>query len=156
MPSENERQVVVHGTAKDFRQEVTWGPFHLIGDEPLDIGGGDTGPGPYEYLLIALGTCTSMTIGMIARQRGWSVTGVKVTLRHDRIHAEDCKECETKRGMVEHIVRDNRNRRRPHQGAARDAVLDRAALPGRDHAHLGDPDRGPPETDGRLNTRISQ
>lgn len=106
MASENERQVVVQGTAKDFRQEVTWGPFHLIGDEPVSLGGGDTGPGPYEFLLIALGTCTSMTIGMIARQRGWPVTGVRVTLRHDRIHAEDCKHCETKRGLVDHIVRE--------------------------------------------------
>ena len=106
MASEKERRVVVEGTAKDYRQKVHIGPFHLVADEPVSMGGGDTGPGPYEYLLTALGTCTSMVVSMIARQRGWPVESIRITMRHDRIHAEDCMECETKRGMVDHIVRE--------------------------------------------------
>jgi putative redox protein len=106
MASEKARQVVVEGRMDVFRQEVHVGPFDLVGDQPAALGGGDGGPGPYDYLLIALGTCTSMTIGLVARRQGWPLEGVRVTLRHDRIHADDCADCETKRGMIDHIVRD--------------------------------------------------
>ena len=106
MASEKDRRVVVEGTAKDYRTEVQVGPFQFVADEPISMGGGDTGPGPYDYLLAALGTCSSMVVSMIARQRGWPVESIRITLRHDRIHAEDCRECETRRGMVDHIVRE--------------------------------------------------
>ncbi|BAX91191.1 OsmC family protein [Mycobacterium shigaense] len=56
----------------------------------------DAGPTPYDLLLAALGSCTSMTVRMYAERKGWPLAGVRVTLRHSRIHAQDCAECETK------------------------------------------------------------
>ena len=106
MAIEKAGQVVVEGKASGFRQEVRVGRFALVGDEPSETGGTDAGPGPYDFLLIALGTCTSMTIGLVARRKGWPLESVRVTLRHDRIHAEDCANCETRRGMVDRIERD--------------------------------------------------
>src|SRR5258708_5410898 len=88
--------VVVRGAAGGFPQEILVGPFRLIADEPKAAGGTDTGPSPYDFLLASLGSCTSMTIAMYARRKGWPLTDVTVQLRHSRIHAADCLECETK------------------------------------------------------------
>jgi uncharacterized OsmC-like protein/alpha-beta hydrolase superfamily lysophospholipase len=74
-------------------------------DEPLDVGGADTGPGPYDVLLSALGACTSMTMRMYARRKGWDYSPSRVTLRHDRIHAADCETCETTSGHVDRVHR---------------------------------------------------
>jgi len=95
--------VVVRGTAKDFLQEVEAGKYHLRADEPADFGGGDAAPGPYDFLLIALGTCTSMTIGLHARRKQFPLETIAVSLSHTRIHAKDCEECETKEGMLDRI-----------------------------------------------------
>ena len=98
--------VVVHGRAGGFAQEITVGSHHLKGDEPVNVGGTDTGPGPYDFLLAALGTCTSMTVAMYARRKGWPLEAVTVRLRHSRIHAADCAECETREGLLDRIERD--------------------------------------------------
>jgi len=74
-------------------------------DEPTDVGGGDTGPNPYEVLLSALGACTSMTLRMYARKKGWEFGATRVELAHDRIHAADCEDCETEVGRVDRIQR---------------------------------------------------
>src|SRR3954471_2018828 len=95
--------VVVRGNAREFLQEVVAGKHHLRGDEPVSYGGRDEAPGPYEYLLIALGTCTSMTIGLYARRKGIPLENITVSLRHSRIHAKDCEECETKQGMLDRL-----------------------------------------------------
>jgi putative redox protein len=92
--------VVVRGRADKFQQEIIAGAHRLTADEPADVGGSASGPGPYEYLLAALGTCTSMTIGLYARTRKWPLEDVLVSMRHGRIHARDCVECETKDGML--------------------------------------------------------
>jgi putative redox protein len=97
--------VTVRGSAEGFAQEITAGRHRLIADEPMAAGGSDRGPGPYELLLAALGACTSMTIALYARRKGWPLTGVTVRLRHSRIHADDCAECETKQGMLDRIER---------------------------------------------------
>jgi len=95
--------VVVRGTASGFLQEVVSGTHHLQGDEPVSVGGNDAAPGPYDYLLIALGVCTSMTVGLYARRKQLPLEKITVSLSHSRIHAKDCEECETKEGMLDRI-----------------------------------------------------
>ena len=66
----------------------------------------DTGPSPYDLLLASLGTCTSMTISLYARRQKWPLEGVTVSLHHDKIHANDCTECETRVGKIDRIERE--------------------------------------------------
>jgi len=89
-----------------FQQRVAVGSHRLLADEPVGAGGLDSGPGPYDLLLAALGACTSMTIGMYAERKGWKVPKVRVSLRHRKIHAEDCADCETRAGMLDEIERE--------------------------------------------------
>src|SRR5579862_3881940 len=98
--------VVVRGSAAGFAQEILAGQHRMTADEPLSAGGTDTGPSPYDLLLAALGACTSMTLGMYARRKEWPLEEVTVHLRHSKIHATDCAECETKEGMLDRIERD--------------------------------------------------
>jgi uncharacterized OsmC-like protein len=100
------REVVVRGRADGFAQEVVAGRHRFAADEPLGAGGTDTGPSPYDLLCAALGACTSMTLGMYARRKQWPLVSVTVRLRHSRIYASDCAECETKEGMLDRIERD--------------------------------------------------
>ncbi|HWY50849.1 MAG TPA: OsmC family protein [Chthoniobacterales bacterium] len=98
--------VIVHGTASGFAQEVEIGSHELYADEPPSYGGTDSGPSPYDLLLAALGSCTSMTIGFYARKRRWPLEKITVSLRHSKIHAIDCEECETKEGRIDRIELD--------------------------------------------------
>jgi len=100
------RSVVVRGSATGFAQEILAGPHRLSGDEPVSAGGTDTGPSPYDLLLAALGACTSMTLGMYARRKGWPLAEVIVNLRHSKTYAIDCAECEAKEGILDRIERD--------------------------------------------------
>jgi uncharacterized OsmC-like protein len=95
--------VLVRGSADSFKQEITAGKHRLVADEPVSAGGGDAGPDPYDYLLAALGVCTSMTVGLYARRKQFPLENIKVSLWHSRIHAKDCQECETRDGMVDRI-----------------------------------------------------
>jgi putative redox protein len=95
--------VVVHGNAREFLQEIVAGKHHLRADEPVSYGGKDAAPGPYDYLLIALGVCTSMTVGLYARRKEIPLENITVSLRHSRIHAKDCEDCETNAGMLDRI-----------------------------------------------------
>jgi uncharacterized OsmC-like protein len=95
--------VAVHGSARSFRQEVVVGKHSLIADEPVSAGGSDAGPDPYDYLLTALGVCTSMTVGLYARRKEFPLENITVSLWHSRIYAKDCEECETKEGMLDRI-----------------------------------------------------
>jgi uncharacterized OsmC-like protein len=95
--------VVVRGNARGFLQEVVSGKHNLRADEPVSAGGSDAAPGPYDYLLIALGVCTSMTVGLYARRKRWPLENIIVSLQHSRIHAKDCEECETKEGILDQI-----------------------------------------------------
>jgi uncharacterized OsmC-like protein len=95
--------VVVHGKPNAFLQEITVGKHHFRVDEPASIGGTDSAPDPYDYLLASLGACTSMTVGLYARKKQIPLEAVTVSLSHARIHAEDCANCETKEGMLDRI-----------------------------------------------------
>lgn len=88
-----------------FQQLVSVGAHRLIADEPAAVGGNDTGPGPYDYLLAGLGACTSMTMRMYAERKALPVERITVTLSHKKIHAADCEECETKEGKIDRIER---------------------------------------------------
>jgi putative redox protein len=88
--------VWVRGSGEGFAQEVRAGGHALLADEPLDSGGTDRGPTPYDFLLAALGACTSMTVALYARRKAWRLDAVTVRLRHSRVHAQDCADCETK------------------------------------------------------------
>jgi putative redox protein len=88
-----------------FIETIRAGRHVLTADEPLAVGGADTGPGPYEYLLAALGSCTAMTLRMYARQKTWPLDKVTVRLSHSKIYAVDCAECETKEGKIDRIER---------------------------------------------------
>lgn len=78
-----------HAEDHHFAQRVLAGRHHLLADEPIGIGD-DSGPTPYDYLLAGLGTCTSMTLRMYADRKKLPLEHVRVTLQHDRIHADDC------------------------------------------------------------------
>lgn len=78
---------------------------HFPADEPETNGGTGKGPDPYELLLMSLGACTSMTLRLYANHKNLPVENIEVRLRHDRIHARDCEECETAEGYVSRIER---------------------------------------------------
>jgi uncharacterized OsmC-like protein/alpha/beta superfamily hydrolase len=89
-----------------FTQTISVGAHRARADEPVSVGGNDSGFTPYDLLLAGLGACTSMTMRMYADQKKWPLEHVSVQLRHNKIHAQDCAECETKEGKVDRIERD--------------------------------------------------
>jgi uncharacterized OsmC-like protein len=103
LAEQTEPPVIVRGTAAGFSQKIEVGRHHLTADEPVSFGGTDTGSSPYDLILAALGACTSMTIGLYARKRGWPLKDITVSLRHSKIHARDCNDCETKEGRIDRI-----------------------------------------------------
>jgi len=96
-------EVIVRGKGSSFSQEIDAGKHHFQADEPIEVGGKDAAPNPYDYLLAALGACTSMTIGWYARKRNIPVEDIRVSLWQSRIHAKDCEDCITKDGMIHRI-----------------------------------------------------
>jgi uncharacterized OsmC-like protein len=105
MTNSGETRVVVR-TGEDLRTETEAGGHELVADEPTSFGGTDAGPTPYDYLLVALGSCTTMTLRMYADRKGWPLESVTVRLSQDRIHAADCEECETEEGRIDRIERE--------------------------------------------------
>lgn len=97
------KSVTTVRTEDGFRTEVVSNGFPLVADEPESVGGTNTGPTPYDYLLTALGTCTGMTLRMYADRKQWPLEAVTVELTHRRIHAKDCEQCETDEGTVDEI-----------------------------------------------------
>ncbi len=96
---------VIVRSLDNLRQEIAAGPHTFYADEPADAGGDDAGPDPYELLLAALGACTSMTIQLYARRKGWPLETVEVRLSHRRDHVRDCEECEQKPVQIDVIER---------------------------------------------------
>jgi len=93
-------------TVKNFggyKTEITSGDNSIIADEPVESGGSDMGFNPYDLLLSSLGSCKAITIRMFAERRKYPLKDIIINLSHEKIHAEDCKECETKEGKIDHI-----------------------------------------------------
>lgn len=98
--------VVTETREGKFTQEIRAGTHHMRADEPAAAGGNDSGPSPYDLLLAGLGACTSMTIRMYAELKQLPLERVSVKLRHDKVHAQDCAECETREGKIDRIERE--------------------------------------------------
>src|SRR5450755_1648275 len=100
------RMVVVRETRNSkLQQTVSIGPHQMLADEPIAAGGEDSGPGPYDFVLAGLGACTSMTMRMYADRKSLPLQRVTVTLKHSKVYAQDCAECETREGMLDQIDR---------------------------------------------------
>jgi putative redox protein len=85
-----------------FLQDVEAGPkHHLLADEPATYGGTDAGPTPYQFLSAGLGACTSMTVRMYARRKGWPLEHVSVDISHNKVHAQDCADCPDKNAKID-------------------------------------------------------
>lgn len=98
--SHNAHQVVVSENGRGrYQQQIVAGTHTLLADEPVALGGGDAGPAPYDYLLAALGACTSMTLRMYAERKGLPLSGVSVTLVHEKLEVEG-------QGTIDRITRD--------------------------------------------------
>ena len=91
--------------AGKFQQAILTGPHRLFADEPEKMGGMNSGPAPYDYLLAGLGACTSMTIRLYAEFKKIPLQEVSVRLTHGKIHAKDCETCDTKVSTVDRIER---------------------------------------------------
>lgn len=88
-----------------FTQDINTNGHHLVGDEPKSSHGNDLGLNPYQFLLAALGTCTSMTMKMYADLKGIPLKSVEVELTHDKVHAKDCESSETETKKIDSIVK---------------------------------------------------
>ena len=107
MATKNDYFVTVRESGEGtFTQEVTAGNHALVADEPTSVGGDDLGPNPYDFLLVALGACTTMTLRMYARHKKLPLERVTVRMRHAKIHAKDCEDCESDKGMIDRIERE--------------------------------------------------
>lgn len=101
MPTE----VNVHTGTDHYKTTIRAEHHEWIADEPESVGGTDLGPNPYQLLLAALGSCTSITLRMYADRKQWPLVSVDVRLFHEKIHAEDCQKCESQQGMIDRITR---------------------------------------------------
>jgi len=107
LPPLGRAQVVTRTTADEgFRTDINAAGHALVADEPLAVGGDDLGPSPYDLLTAALGACTSMTLQLYARHKGWPLEAATVRLVHSKIHASDCADCETREGQIDRIERE--------------------------------------------------
>jgi uncharacterized OsmC-like protein len=95
--------VVVDSAQPDFLERITIGRHSLAADEPVEAGGADQAPNPYELLLAALGSCKGITMRLYAAQKQWPLQQVQVALSHSRVHADDCANCEAEAALVDQI-----------------------------------------------------
>ncbi len=98
--------VITQTSAPTLKTRINTGKHTLFSDEPVEVGGEDTGPSPYEILLSALGACTGMTITMYAKRKTMPLKGITVYLRHDKVYVEDCAHCEKDTSKIDLIYRE--------------------------------------------------
>lgn len=106
VPAHSDGGVTVSETGiGDFQNLVTVGRHQFLADEPVSVGGGDTGPTPYDFLLAGLGSCTAMTLRMYAGRKKWPLENVSVVLSHSKDYATDCVDCDPK-SRIDVFVRE--------------------------------------------------
>jgi uncharacterized OsmC-like protein len=91
---------VVLESGSGFRNDITAGKHRLVADEPVDAGGTDAGPTPYDFLSAGLGACTSMTMHVIAKRENIPLEGVEIHVTNDRMYAKDCVDCTSSAGYI--------------------------------------------------------
>jgi putative redox protein len=101
-----ETRISARTGAEGFATEIRAGRHRLMADEPTSVGGTDLGPTPFDLLVAALGSCTSMTLRMYADRKGWPLEAAVVRLKHDKLHASECAECVSREGMLDRIERE--------------------------------------------------
>ncbi|PTN07836.1 bifunctional alpha/beta hydrolase/OsmC family protein [Nitrosomonas aestuarii] len=104
-PAVKEGTVLVKERNNKFTREIFTEHHQLVSDEPEKMGGADLGPNPYELLLAALGSCTSMTLRMYANHKKMNLQNIEVELSHSRVHVEDCASCDEQEALVDKIIR---------------------------------------------------
>ncbi|HEY0023461.1 MAG TPA: OsmC family protein [Longimicrobium sp.] len=85
--------VVARIGREHYRTEIEVGGKSVVVDEPASLGGGDSGPTPYDMILGSIGACTAMTVRMYADRKGWPLESVTVRLRQARSYQQDCEDC---------------------------------------------------------------
>lgn len=101
-----DKRVTARTGAEGFRTDLFANGFPLVADEPLEYGGSNEGPSPYEFLLAALGACTGMTVRMYAQSKHWPLDEVIVRLSHHKVHAEDCRDCDEQDRRIDLFERE--------------------------------------------------
>lgn len=99
-------EVVARTLIGGFRTDVVASGHAFVADEPLDVGGTNLGPTPYDLLSAALATCTTMTLKMYATHKKLEMDSVTVKVRHGKVHAEDCSDCESSKGKIDEFQRE--------------------------------------------------
>ena len=103
--SASDGAVVARTLSSGFRTDIRSGRHALVADEPRSVGGSDLGPSPYDFLAAALAACTSMTLQMYARHKKLPLESATVSVVHDKVHAEDCEDCESGAGKIDEFRR---------------------------------------------------
>jgi len=105
-PELSDNRIIARTGMTGFRTEIVAGGHSLVADEPISAGGANSGPTPYDLLVSALGACTGMTLRMYADRKKLPLDSIIVRLKHDKIHAEDCQDCEDPRSKIDFIERE--------------------------------------------------
>lgn len=109
MPDDSRKKIIhVHlPEAEKYTTTLSAGKHQLVADEPETVNGGkDKGPDPYDYLLMALGSCTAITVKMYAERKGWPLKDMYIELRHNKRHDEDCENCDDPKSKIDYIEKE--------------------------------------------------
>lgn len=108
--SDDSRKKIIHvhlPEAEKYTTTLSAGKHQLVADEPETVNGGkDKGPDPYDYLLMALGSCTAITVKMYAERKGWPLKDMYIELRHNKRHDEDCENCDDPKSKIDYIEKE--------------------------------------------------
>lgn len=110
IPAEKDLMTSAHavgylGSEEKFTTSIKTGRHSLTADEPESVGGSDFGPSPYQLVAAGLAACTAMTLRMYSDRKQWDLGEVYVHVTHDKVHAEDCQNCESAGSKVDKFVR---------------------------------------------------